>query len=126
MIEHSGHAKLMDLGVIKVPLHRRRARLTASDEFLGTIRYADPEYLFHDRDDELADSWSLGLTLFHMLYGQPPYARKQGFAEISGCCRKRQNWFAEGRESIWYNTNARPSVHQIRDDGATEKPDIAG
>jgi serine/threonine protein kinase len=82
MIESSGHAKLMDLGVLKVPPPRHCGKLTASTEFLGTITYADREYLLHGRDDELSDAWSLGLTLFHMLYGHPPYVGKRRFAEI--------------------------------------------
>lgn len=77
----SGRATLMDLGAIKVPAHYASASISLSNEFLGTIRYAEKEYLFEGLDDEYSDSWSLGMTLFHMLYGHPPFEDTKRFPD---------------------------------------------
>jgi serine/threonine protein kinase len=60
-------AVLMDLGVVT---SARLAEQTTTGEFLGTIRYAAPEYLFGESCDERVDVYALGAVAYELLSGE--------------------------------------------------------
>jgi serine/threonine-protein kinase len=62
---------LMDFGVAKL---EHQHTITDSDEFLGTIAYSSPEYLFGNDYDYRTDLYSLGCVFYHMLSGKEPYS----------------------------------------------------
>lgn len=62
---------ILDLGVLR---NITRDTVISGEEFLGTIRYAAPEYLFGDPYDETIDVYSLGLILLEIAKGRPHIA----------------------------------------------------
>lgn len=68
-------AMVMDFGIARVLDGAR----TTSTLFLGTPAYAAPESLVHPQVGPPADRYALGLILFEMLCGRPPFADPSPF-----------------------------------------------
>jgi serine/threonine protein kinase len=85
----NGGTKLLDFGIAKhVPSNANEVTAatvgdaTAPGLFLGTPRYASPEQ-FRDRPvDARSDLFSMGVILFEMLTGQPPFPGET-FGEVA-------------------------------------------
>lgn len=72
MVTKKGVAKLGDFGFVKSSLD---AVLSPDGEILGTPDYISPEAANGDQDiDFRSDIYSLGVTLFHMVCGKPPFS----------------------------------------------------
>jgi len=68
----AGQAMLLDLGFAHRP--GENASLLEAGYVLGTVNYLAPELCGREpKDDQRADIYSLGVTLFEMLTGQMPY-----------------------------------------------------
>jgi eukaryotic-like serine/threonine-protein kinase len=69
--------KVLDFGVSKVagnPSARPEVSLTNSSAFLGSPLYMSPEQMASAKQvDQRADIWSLGVTLFQLVSGRPPF-----------------------------------------------------
>jgi serine/threonine protein kinase len=78
MILSGDHLKLMDFGVLKVV---GAPTITNTGEFLGTIRYAAPKYLFGADYDHRVDLYSAGVVLFELVYGRPFIEQSLPWAE---------------------------------------------
>jgi serine/threonine-protein kinase len=71
LLAPDGQLKLADLGLARAG----RSDLTLDGDFLGTPAYIPPEQAVDPRlADARSDLWSLGATLFHALFGRPPFA----------------------------------------------------
>jgi len=70
MLNVNGQAILMDFGIVKIVGGDTH---TATGATLGTAMYMSPEQIRSVRVDERADIYSLGVTLYEILSGQPPY-----------------------------------------------------
>jgi serine/threonine protein kinase len=84
-----GVTKLLDFGIAKhVSLNSKEETLatlgdaTAPGIFLGTPRYASPEQFRGQAVDARSDLFSMGVVLFEMLTGQPPFAGET-FGELA-------------------------------------------
>lgn len=79
MLDRSGSVKLLDLGVsctlrgIESGCGRNKDSITKRNEFVGTPRYVSPEQACGAEIDFHADVYSLGVTMFELLAGVPPY-----------------------------------------------------
>ncbi len=71
MIDRSGRVKVMDFGLASV--QTESMTLTAAGTTLGTPQYMSPEQWKDSKVDARADIYSLGVTLFKMLTGKPPF-----------------------------------------------------
>jgi serine/threonine protein kinase len=85
----NGGTKLLDFGIAKhVALNAPEetaatlADATTPGMFLGTPRYASPEQFRGRPVDARSDLFSMGVILFEMLTGQPPFAG-ESFGEIA-------------------------------------------
>lgn len=70
---------LMDLGVVK---SNDFPEQTTFGAFLGTIRYAAPEYLLGDVYDEKIDIYSLGAIVYELFMGQLFLEREKHWARL--------------------------------------------
>jgi tRNA A-37 threonylcarbamoyl transferase component Bud32 len=70
MLDVYGKAILMDFGIAKIIGGQYH---TATGATLGTAVYMSPEQIRGDRIDERSDIYSIGVTLFEMVSGRPPY-----------------------------------------------------
>ncbi|MBN1145887.1 MAG: serine/threonine protein kinase [Anaerolineales bacterium] len=66
------HSKgiLMDFGIAKIVGGQQH---TATGAVIGTALYMAPEQIRGEKIDERVDVYSIGVTLFEMLTGRPPY-----------------------------------------------------
>ena len=71
MIDQAGRVKVMDFGLAKV-LHAA-TELTVEGAKLGTPLYMSPEQAQGQTVDARTDIYSLGIVLFEMLAGAPPF-----------------------------------------------------
>ena len=70
MLDVNGQAILMDFGIVKIIGGEYH---TATGATLGTAMYMSPEQIRTERSDDRSDIYSLGVTLYEMISGRPPY-----------------------------------------------------
>ncbi|KAM9307311.1 cGMP-dependent protein kinase 1-like isoform 2-T2 [Pholidichthys leucotaenia] len=69
ILDHRGYAKLADFGFAKkVGLGKK------TWTFCGTPEYVAPEVILNKGHDCSADCWSLGILVFELLSGSPPFS----------------------------------------------------
>ena len=68
--------KVLDFGIAKV-LQHETLNMTMEDSILGTPRYMSPEQVRSEQVDERTDLYAMGIILFEMICGHPPYRGKQ-------------------------------------------------
>jgi serine/threonine-protein kinase len=71
MLTPQGEVKLMDLGIARA---MSTETLTQTATVLGTASYISPEQAQGEPVDARSDIYSLGVVLYEMLTGQPPFA----------------------------------------------------
>ena len=69
LLDAAGYVKLVDFGFAKKLKDGETTRT-----FCGTPDYMPPELIRNKGHDTSADFWSLGILIFEMLRGMPPFA----------------------------------------------------
>jgi serine/threonine-protein kinase len=77
MLDASGRVVLMDFGLAR---RAERQDLTAAGAVLGTPEYMSPEQARGEKADERSDLYSIGVVLYEMLAGRPPFGGKDTIA----------------------------------------------
>lgn len=70
-IQRSSEVKLLDFGIAKIA--DATVRLTVAGSIFGTPQYMAPEQCIGSEVDHRADIYALGILLFEMLTGAPPF-----------------------------------------------------
>ena len=73
--------KVLDFGIAKV-IRDDQSDLTVGGRFLGSPRYMSPEVIKHTDVDARSDIYSLGILLYEMLCGRPPFASEKSVATM--------------------------------------------
>ena len=74
LIDDEGLVKIVDFGVAAAQ-HQGDTQLTKTGYVIGSPKYMAPEQILGKKVDERADIYSLGVILYEMLTGDPPYHR---------------------------------------------------
>lgn len=80
MVDRSQRVRLMDFGLAK--FLASDTEVTATGNIVGTYRYMAPEQLRGERTDGRTDLFSLGVMLYEVLAGKPPF---DGASTIEVC-----------------------------------------
>ena len=74
LIDSAGLLKIVDFGVAAAQ-SQGDTQLTKTGYVIGSPKYMAPEQILGKKVDERADIYSLGVILYEMLTGVPPYSR---------------------------------------------------
>ncbi|HEY7672122.1 MAG TPA: HEAT repeat domain-containing protein [Gammaproteobacteria bacterium] len=74
LIDETGLLKIVDFGVAAAA-KSGDTQLTKTGYVIGSPKYMAPEQILGKKVDERADIYSLGVILYEMLAGAPPYSR---------------------------------------------------
>ena len=72
LLADDGTVKVSDFGIAKAAFTGKD--LTTSGSLLGTVTYISPEQARGDEPDERSDIYSLGVVLYEMAVGRPPFS----------------------------------------------------
>ncbi len=70
LIDRQGHAKVTDFGIATGP---DWTRVTRAGSIIGSARYMSPEQIRSKPVDARSDIYSLGVVVYEMLAGHPPF-----------------------------------------------------
>jgi serine/threonine-protein kinase len=73
MVMHDGLVKIADFGIARMR-SRTAERSPENNQVLGSPRYMSPEQVLRKRAEHRSDIFSLGVVLYEMLTGAPPFA----------------------------------------------------
>lgn len=73
LVTHDGTPKLLDFGIAKVLTPTNGATMTLAEDRRLTPEYASPEQVRGDVITTTSDVYSLGVILYELLAGHPPY-----------------------------------------------------
>jgi tRNA A-37 threonylcarbamoyl transferase component Bud32 len=86
-----GTVKLADLGMARFRTHGDPA-ITQTGQIMGTPLYLSPEQACGEEADIRSDLYSLGVTFYEMLKGEPPYRGENALAILQKHVQETVRW----------------------------------
>jgi tetratricopeptide (TPR) repeat protein len=81
--DEKNFVKILDFGIAKLMSGGAGESLTRSGVVFGTPKYLSPEQALGDDVDHRADLYALGIILYEMLFGEPPYSADSAMDTLS-------------------------------------------
>ncbi len=106
LIDDTGLLKIVDFGVAAAQLEGD-TQLTKTGYVIGSPKYMAPEQILGKKVDERADIYSLGVILYEMVTGEPPYHRGDHMAVMY------QHVQGKARPPIEVNPQLPPGLSEI-------------
>jgi len=110
LLDRDGNIKITDFGLCKESIFGEGTTNT----FCGTIEYMAPEVIIRKGHNRSADWWSLGVVLYDMLNGGPPFTGKDRQEAKKAVCRgklKLKSYFTfNARELMKALLNRQPNA----------------
>jgi serine/threonine-protein kinase len=106
LIDETGLVKIVDFGVAAAQLEGD-TQLTKTGYVIGSPKYMAPEQILGKKVDERADIYSLGVILYEMVTGEPPYHRGDHMAVMY------QHVQGKARPPIELNAAIPPGMSEI-------------
>ncbi|KAH8919960.1 Pkinase-domain-containing protein [Atractiella rhizophila] len=122
LLDYTGHISLCDFGLCK--LNMTDTETTTS--FVGTPEYLAPELLMGKAYTKMVDWWTLGVLLYEMLTGLPPYYDEDiptMYKKIVNNPLKFPDWMSEEAKSILTGLLNRDPTKRLGKGGAQEIKD---
>lgn len=123
MVMENHSAVLLDLGVARP---ESEATMTDTQAFLGTLRFAAPEWLFAEKCDYMSDVYSLGTIAYHLFTGEEIFSSVRLFSRVVEAVRhhkppfpqtgndsERQYMMNLTRRMLEKQPRDRPSLEQV-------------
>jgi serine/threonine-protein kinase len=106
LIDETGLVKIVDFGVAAAQ-QQGDTQLTKTGYVIGSPKYMAPEQILGKKVDERADVYSLGVILYEMLTGEPPYHRGDHMAVMY------QHVQGKAKPPIEVNSQIPPGLSEI-------------
>jgi serine/threonine-protein kinase len=99
LIDDGGLLKIVDFGVAAAA-KSGDTQLTRTGYVIGSPKYMAPEQILGKKVDERADIYSLGVILYEMLAGHPPYSRGDHMSVMYQHVQGKAQPLAEANPSV--------------------------
>ena len=110
LINQEGLLKIVDFGVAAAQ-REGDTQLTKTGYVIGSPKYMAPEQILGKKVDERADIYALGVMLYEMVTGVPPYSRGDHMSVMY------QHVQGKARSPQEVNPNLPPGLSDARDAG---------
>ncbi len=100
LLTPQGVAKVADLGLAR-STDEHTTRMTVTGTAMGTPHYISPEQARGEREIDIrTDIYSLGVTFFHMLAGEPPFHGSSAAIVITRRLTEDAPWIRDGAPEV--------------------------
>ncbi|KAK6024501.1 kinase domain protein, partial [Ostertagia ostertagi] len=87
LLDRNGYPKLVDFGFAK-----RLGEKGQTWTFCGTAEYVPPEIVLNKGHDTSVDLWALGIFLYELLSGKPPFSNSDPLVVYNAILRGFSKW----------------------------------